>query len=668
MFKPARMKKLKVITLDKYTEPAVKSLHEAGLVQIQDISERIQQDAEWRQILKPSHTSPFTGKVASLLMKTTGTFDFLKSMHRKEGGILSIAKSFINPPAIEKVEVEHLDVQELINKAEETLGKIERVTKPQENELNKIDSKRSILENANKVAKNLSYFDVDLVDLKNSEHITVVAGKIATDSYDTLMETIKGLTDEIIVFDHDSEGKTFKMVIIITLKQYGDEISSMLRKMEFEKFEIPEISGKPNDIIQKSESEIESLDKQKESILNDLADVSEQWIDEVIALKEQLEIEKQQCEIYSSFGETENTVMFEGWVTEKKLEKALEIIENSTDGYVIVEVSDPDVENDEIPVHLDNPRWAKPYEMFVHMYSPPDYREIDPTILMALVFPFFFGFCLTESGYGIADAIIGYIIFRGLGKNSNLMRNLGLIMVACGVWAVIMGAITNSFIGDFIGRFIYGDPSVPLMTTIQSLNSFVHPEYILVMALLVGVVHINMGLIIGAYNNLVRGDVKEALGSQIPWFILQTGVVLLAVGYLFAGSIIMYSGGAVFLAAIVMLLYFNGIFGIMDVMGFLGNVLSYARLLALCLSTGGIAMTVNILTSMVHDMVPVIGIILAPIVFIGGQIANGAFQTLGAFINALRLHYVEFFAQFYIGGSSKFRAFRTKRKYTDIRR
>jgi V/A-type H+-transporting ATPase subunit I len=62
MFKPARMKKLRIITLDKYADSAVGSLHEEGLVQIEDISERIQQDAEWRQILKPSSASPFTVK------------------------------------------------------------------------------------------------------------------------------------------------------------------------------------------------------------------------------------------------------------------------------------------------------------------------------------------------------------------------------------------------------------------------------------------------------------------------------------------------------------------------------------------------------------------------------------------------------------------------------
>lgn len=667
MFKPARMKKLRIITLDKYADSAVSSLHEAGLVQIEDISERIQQDAEWRQILKPSSTSPFTGKISSLLMKTSGTVDFLKSTAKKEKGILPLVKGFINPPPIKKVEVETLDTEELIQKAERLLGEVESQTKPREEKINQLDSKKTELENALRVASNLSNFDVDLGLLEESDYVSVIAGKLSSESYEKFMGMLKDLTDEIVVFDQEDESKGFKILVIVTLKTHNEEVLSQLRKMEFERFEFSGLSGKPSEIIQKSESELESISREKESVLNDLAEVSAEWFEQLRALKEELEIEKQRNEVFSSFGETEKTVLFEGWVPEKKLKKALLTIETSTEGHSIVDVTDPDVEKDNIPVQLDNPKFAKPYEMFVHMYSPPDYREIDPTILMAIVFPFFFGFCLTEAGYGIADALVGYIIFRGLGRNSKTMANMGLIMIACGVWAVILGLVTNSFIGDFIPRFIWGDTSMALQTTIPSINSFAHPENILIIAIAVGIIHLNLGLAIGAYNNIVRGDTKEALGAQIVWFILEAGVVLLALGYLlFGGGILMYAGIGVLVLSLIMLVYFNGMFGIMDVSGFLGNVLSYARLLALCLSTGGIAMTVNILTGICAEMIPLIGIIIAPIVFIGGQIANLAFQTLGAFINALRLHYVEFFAQFYIGGSQKFKAFRAKRKFTDI--
>ena len=650
-------------------DSVITSLHEAGLVEIQDISERLQQDAEWKQILKPSHTSQYTGKISSLLMKTTGTVDFLKSVRRKDFSIPKLVMSFLNPPPIEKVEVDNLSTQELIKKADETLGKVDSVTKPKEDQLNRLDSEKNKFINAKKVAENLSNFDINLADLQDSEHVNVISGKIAIDSYDKLIKSLNDLTDELAIFDQDAGDKISKLIIIVTLKKYGDDVSNILRKMEFEKFDIPSMSGKPSEIISKSESEIESIDKQKESISNDLADISAQWLDTLIALNEELKIERQRCEISSSFGETEKTVMFESWVPAKDLDETLEIIESSTEGHSIIDVSDPDVENDKIPSKLDNPRWAKPYEMFVHMYSPPDYREFDPTIFMAIIFPFFFGFCLTESGYGLADAIIGLLIFRGLGRSSKLMSNFGLILFACGVWAIIMGGITNSFLGDFYPRFILGNPNLAIPTTINAVNAFVFPQNVLALALIVGIIHINMGLIWGTYNNVVRGAIADALGTQVPWFFLEAGIAIAAIFYILGNTTLaLFIGGPVALVGIGLLMYFNGVFGVMDISGFLGTILSYARLLALCLSTGGIATTVNILAQLSYDIIPVIGFILAPIIFVLGQVANGAFQTLGAFINSLRLHYVEYFAQFYIGGSAKFKAFRTKRRFTDIRR
>jgi V/A-type H+/Na+-transporting ATPase subunit I len=665
MFKPAKMKKLKIITLDKYADPVVKSLHESGLVQIHDISERIQQDAEWKQILKPSHATPFLGKISSLLMKITGTADFLDSVSKKDEGILTIVKGFINPPSIEKKEVEQIDVEKLLSNAKDVLNQVESKTKPLEEKLNELETKHLRLTNAINVAENLIKFDVNIGDLAETKYISVIAGKIALDSYEQFKEGIKDLPDETVVFDNDNTDKEYKILLIVTLKQNSDKIASLLRKLEFERFELTDISGKPNEIITNSESEIELIAKEKESILDNLAEISAEWHSELLVLKEMLEIEKQRSEIFSSFGETEKTVMFEGWVTKKNLEKTLSIIESKTDGHSIIDVSDPDLEKDKIPVHLDNPRFAKPYELFVNMYSPPDYKEFDPTILMAIIFPFFFGFCLTDAGYGIVDAIIGFVIYRGLGKNSKLMSNMGLILIACGVWAFILGMITNGFIGNFFPKWITG---VPLPTTIASLDAFVHPENILILALIVGVIHINMGLIIGTYNNITRGDVREALGAQVVWLVLELGIIILAALYLTTGSITSGAifGGPIILLSLIMLIYFNGAFGLMDLTGFLGTVLSYARLLALCLSTGGIAMTVNILTGLSSELIPVIGVVLAPIIFIGGHIANCAFQSLGAFINSLRLHYVEYFAQFYIGGSQKFKAFRTKRRHTEL--
>lgn len=655
MFLPARMRKLKIITLDQYADSTVRSLHEEGIVQIHDISERIQQDAEWAQILKPSKATPQTGKIASLLMKTTGIADFLGSV-APEKSMLETIKGFINPPVFDKREIEELDSEGIISKAESVLSQVESLTKVIENKLAALDTEKNEIEAALNVSEKLINFDADFSELQSSEYVSIMAGKISLENYAKLQEESANVTDELVILEADKDAKTEKTLIIITLKKYAEEISGILRRAEFEKFEISGLSGKPKDIINSSKSRLEAISQERGSITVELQEVASKWEDELLVLKEELEIEKQRNEVFASFGETDKTVMFEAWVSEKQQDKALESIEKSTDGHSVVESEEPDA--DEVPVKQDNPRFAKPYENFVEMYSPLKYNEIDPTILMAIIFPFFFGFCLTDAGYGIIDALIGFVLYRGLGKVNPFMKNFGIILIACGVWAFILGMVTNGFIGDFFPRFFMD--GAPLPTTIAAIDAFVNPQNILIFALIVGVIHINMGLIIGAINNIRMGDVKEALGNQLVWIILEAGIVLYVLGGLIGAPLI--------ILALIMLIYFNGLFGILDISGFLGTLLSYARLLALCLSTGGIAFTVNILTGLSYEMLPIIGIVLAPIVFIGGHIANLAFQSLGAFINSLRLHYVEFFSQFYLGGKNKFEAFRAERSFTKIRR
>ena len=663
MFKPARMKKLKILTLDAYSNSVVSALQEEEIVQIHDISERIQQDAEWKQILKPSKATAYTGKLSSLQMKTSGIIDFLKSAERKEGGILKSVMGFINPKVPEKKEVEDLTTKDLIEHAESLLNKVEGQTKIIEEKINSLDSEKNELVNALNVANKLKNIDIDLSDLEDTNYTSAIAGKMLSVQFEEFKKEVDAITDKIVILEQTEEDT--KTLIIVTLKEYGSAVSSLLRKFEFELYNTSGLSGKPGAIIQSSESRIAEIESEKGQLMNSLADVADEWKDDLLVLKEQLEIEKNRNEIFASFGETEKTLMMEGWVPAKNLDKALEIIKESSDNHAIVEVTDPE-DGDDIPIKLDNPRFAKPYELFVNMYSPPGYKEIDPTIFLALMFPFFFGFCLTDAGYGFVDALIGIVLILGLGKVNKVMRDMGVVLTAGGIWAVILGIATNSVLGDVYGRFFFNNPNLPVPGTIDAINAFKNPANILIIAISIGIVYTIIGLLIGARNNIVAGKTKEAVGEQIVWLMILAGVGIAAPAYLYGLTpILLYLGAGIAVLAVILLIYINGAFGIMDVMSFLGNILSYARLLALGLATGGIAMTVNIFAQLVGG-IPYIGLILVPIIFIFGHIANGAFQTFGGMINALRLHYVEFFGQFYIGGSQKFRAFRTKRKLTKL--
>lgn len=98
---------------------------------------------------------------------------------------------------------------------------------------------------------------------------------------------------------------------------------------------------------------------------------------------------------------------------------------------------------------------------------------------------------------------------------------------------------------------------------------------------------------------------------------------------------------------------------------YVGVVLSYIRLMALGMCTGGVAMAVNVIVGMVLR-IPVVGIPMALLVFIGGHAYNIAVNVLGAFVHSLRLQYVEFFPRFYAGGGEPFRPFREENQYTAV--
>ena len=668
MFKTARMRKIRIVTLEKYVAPTVDALHEQGLVQMSDISESIQQDPELAELVTPAKATPYAGKLSSLLMKTNGISELFGNSLSEGHGLKDTLMSFISPDMPVQKEVEDLDTEAFIAKAEETLSQVGSKTHVIEGKLAALDSETSELKSNKSLARHLSNFDMDLALLKDSKYTSTTVGRINAESTSEIKNELSKLTDELEVYTvpmtDDKEGK---IVVVVTLKEYSDDVYSTLRKFDFEKIEIGDVEGTPQQIISNADARLSAIESERSTVKTELRAVAEQWDDEILSLKEQLENEKEKNEILSAFVQTKDSYVLEAWVPVKDTEKVEQLVEKSSEGHCAFELIEVEGTDDEdVPVLQQNGWYAKPFETLVDMYSPVRYNEIDPTLFLAITFPFFFGFCLTDAGYGLLVSIIGVVLLRGLGKVNKTMNAFGWILIWSGLWALVLGLITNGVIGDLPKYFHYNVPTV-----IGPVEAFKHPDNILYIAIAVGLIYTNIGFIIGAIDNFRYGNVKEALGSQICWFVFEAGIVFLALGYLIpAVGMIGYAiGGVLIIITLGILIWANGAYGMMDVFGFMGDVLSYARLLALCLATGGIAMTVNILANLINGMVPVpvLGIILAIIIFVFGHIANFAFQVLGAFINALRLNYVEFFSQFFMGGKGKFEAFKAKRTFTKLK-
>ena len=474
------------------------------------------------------------------------------------------------------------------------------------------------------------------------------------------------MTDELDVFIVPTGDKETATIIVVALKELSEEVYSTLRKFDFERIEVNNVEGTPQQIISNADSRLATIESERNSAKADLRVIAERWDDDILSLKEELENEKEKNEILAAFVQTKDTYMLEAWVPVKDTEKVEQLVEKSTEGHCTFELIEIEGTDDEdVPVLQTNKGYVKPYEFLVDMYSPVRYNAVDPTVLVAIMFPFLFGYCLTDAFYGAIFAIVGVILVRGLGKIKPSMDAFGRIMITCGLWAIVLGLVTNGLLGDFPERII----GYRLPTVIPIIESFVHPEVILIIALAIGIIYTNIGFIIGTINDFRYDQVKDAIGSKICWFFLEGGIIFLAAGMLIPalGTIGMIIGAALIIVCLGMLVYANGLYGVMDVFGFLGNLISYARLLALCLSTGGMAMTINILTNLCVDIIPYIGIIVAVFIFIFGHIANFLVQILGAFINSLRLHYVEFFSQFFEAGKTKFNAFKSSRTFTKLK-
>ena len=666
MFKTARMRKIRIVTLEKYVTPTVDALHESGLIQVSDISESIQQDPELAELVAPAKATPYTGKLSSLLMKTNGISELLGNSLSEGHGLKDTLMSFISPDMPVQKEVEALDTEAFIEKAEDTLAQVESKTSVIEGKLAALDAETSELKSNKSLANRLSNFDMDLALLKDSKYTSTTVGRINAESASEIKNELSNLTDELEIFTVPMDDKEGEIITVVTLKEFSDDVYSTLRKFDFEKIEIGDVEGTPQHIISKADSRLLTIESERESVKKELRAVAEQWDDEILALKEQLENEKEKNEILSSFVQTKDAYVLEAWVPVKDTEKVEQLVEKSSDGHCAFETIEVEGTDDEdVPVLQQNGWYSKPFEYLVDMYSPVRYNAMDPTIFVAITFPFFFGFCLTDAIYGLVVSLIGVVLLKGLGKVKESMHSFGWILIWSGLWAFILGMITNGFIGDFPERIA----GFRLPTVFAPVEAFKNPQNILIIAIAIGLLYVNIGFVLGAINNFRYGRVKEAIGSQLCWFVFEAGIALIALGYMMPaiGMIGMALGGVLVLVTIGLLIWANGAYGVMDIFGFMGDVLSFARLLALCLATGGIAMTVNILAVMVNGMVPVVGIILAIIVFIGGHIANFAFQVLGAFINALRLNYVEFFAQFFEEGKGKFEAFKAKRTFTKLK-
>lgn len=468
-----------------------------------------------------------------------------------------------------------------------------------------------------------------------------------------------------------SKDKQQKYYAFICLKEEKEQLSEALRPYNFSAVTLADQKGTATEAMHRYEKEIEKIEKdiaENEKVLTKLAVFREN----IEFLYDSLMMRRDRARVVGDMVSTEMVFYFDGWMPAKAQPK-IEALLKEYEFYYNIEEPDPD--DEEVPVLLNNNSIVTPFEAVTGMYSLPGRHDIDPTAILAPFYCLFFGLMLSDAAYGIILTTLCAIILKKYKPEGTTYRMIKMFMF-CGLATFMWGALFGGWFGNFFtvaAKTFFGKDFVIKPLWFDPLSE---PMKLLVVSLILGAIHLFVGMGVQAYMDIKDGRPLDALFDIGLWYLLLIGIVLFAFGGTLGAGLVGIGKIMAIVGAVGILLTGGrkkkGIFGkltgglgsLYGITSYLSDVLSYSRLLALGLATGVVAQVFNTLGSLAGGGIA--GSILLIVVFAFGTVFNLAINALGAFVHSCRLQYVEFFGKFYTGGGRPFAPFERKTKYIKI--
>ncbi|MBI2393652.1 MAG: ATPase [Deltaproteobacteria bacterium] len=335
---------------------------------------------------------------------------------------------------------------------------------------------------------------------------------------------------------------------------------------------------------------------------------------------------------------TEHAFVMEGWVPARARARLEDHLHRKVHRSIAVEVVPRDGWLEEAPVAIENPRALRPFELLLRPLPLPRYGSIDPTPVIAVFFPLFFGLMLGDVGYGAVLLAAG----AGLGARApgqSTRRAVSIIACVCAVAAILFGLAFGELFGD-LGHRLFG--LRPLV-----LDRGAHVNAMLAVTVAIGVAHVVLGLVLGAIS---ARDVRHAAARAISAvMVLLTAGALLGLAGVLPHVVVLPATVALAVGAAALVVT-SGLAGPVELVSTLGNVLSYARLMALGTASVTVALVANHFAGAGGTFLGILAAILLHLV-------NFVLGVFSPTIHALRLHYVELFGKFFEPGGRRFRPF-----------
>lgn len=463
-------------------------------------------------------------------------------------------------------------------------------------------------------------------------------------------------------------------LFILCSKVIAEEAENCLRRLAF----VPvseSASMTPSEMIRKNTARRKELNKLIENSEKSIAGMAE-YREMLKFGVDFLAMRKEKYEALGKLGITESTFVLEGYVPEKYFDSLKKEIEKKHTA--VISGFEPS-EDEDVPVLLENGSFSSPVEGITKMYAMPSKTDVDPTPVMSFFYYLFFGMMLSDAGYGVI-MVLGTMIALKKFKLENSMRKTLIMFRNCGIFTIFWGALFGSWFGDIVqivGREFFGKEIGSIALWFQPLDD---PIKLLLYSFGLGILHLFLGVGVSFKMAWDDGRKLDAFLDTVPIYLTILGVAPLAASILTeVPKTFTTVGMYVMIAGVVLLILtagrssrsifgklFGGLYALYNTAtGWLSDILSYSRLLALGLATGSIAGVINLIGTMPENKA--VKLVLLIVVFIVGHTANLAINLLGAYVHTDRLQFVELFSKFYTGGGREFTPFAVNTKYIKFR-
>ncbi len=620
---------IEIIALKDDLTTVIQSLRKSGWMHIDDIKESPQVSA----------------RPLSLDRKALSHQEELSYLLARVGGMIEILGCSNVEKIIPESKADLVEIRSCLNN-------LEPIVRNLSVRLEELQSKLTLLPRYEAtLRKLLPIIPPSAHDPKNIS-IGILVSRVNVGVLDSIASKILEITGgraEVVSSDVDVSTRA---MFTVFPREFSAEIEALLGQEDVARLRLPdELSGGPPDVaLQALQRQMSAIPLEMKDINRQLAGLAAEWGEKLVAWQVMLRDEIDANSILTCLGETDMTFVITGWVPTEKFEILKSTLQEDTGEAILVRRLPLTPAMKKLaPVMLKNPTPARPFESLVNLLALPRYGHIDPTRLMAFFLPIFFGMILGDIGYGFLLLVISLCLMARF-KRGVAHDILTILAIGSG-WAIIFGFLFGELfgtLGEELGlRPLWFDRA-----------STEHVASLMVMTLVIGTIHITLGLILGIWEGIKdrsRNHLLERggmlLGLISLFFIVGVLAKMLpdelmtpAIGGLILGIVLIGSS----------LGWLGILMGPIEFIGLIGNILSYLRIAAIGLASVYLAKVANDIAGVAGNII--VGIIVALLIH-ALNLVLGAFSPT---IHSLRLHYVEFFRKFYEGGGRPYKPYKSR--------